>query len=235
MRAVVLLLLVANLVLWAGWRLGGGEGNGEPDRVAQQIAADRIRIVARNEPPPATRPAGETRLRCIAWGGLGEATADKLSPLITRRAPEVMLARETEQAIINGYRVQLDKLGARAAAERKARDLRELGVADYLVTGGNGAWLISLGVFSSEAAANTHLAAMRKRGVRSASIERVDYKETRVRISVSGDAASVDAAAAEVARELPDLRSELCVAPEATPAAPAEGTTTAPEDSGSAR
>lgn len=235
MRVIVLLLVVANLVLWAGWRLGGAEGSGEPDRLAQQIAADKIRIVARNEPPPATRPGGEARVRCVAWGGLGEAIADTLPPLVTRRAPEVMVARETEQATINGYRVQIDKLGARAAAERKARELRELGVTDYMVTGGNGAWVVSLGIFSSEAAANTHLATLRKRGVRSASIERVDYREARVRISVSGEATSVDAAVAEVARELPDLRSEICAAPEATPAAPGEGASQAAEDAGATR
>ncbi len=55
MRVAFLILLLANVVLffWGQSRLGTGDGGREPERMAQQVAPDKLRIV----PPDALKPA----------------------------------------------------------------------------------------------------------------------------------------------------------------------------------
>lgn len=225
MRTVVLLLVIANLVLWGASRLGvGGSPAGEPERLAQQIGPERLKIVARGEPPPATAvPAMATKpaekpaveLACLSFGGLADDLADALVPIVTRRAPELMVARDRDQIHVNGHRVQIDQLGSRAQAERKARELRDLGVNDYTIVGNGGIWVVSLGVFSNEAAARSRLSALRNRGVRSAEVQAITYPDSRARVTVSGAAEAVARAGEAVRQSQPELTPETCVAPPA--------------------
>lgn len=55
MRIAFLLLIVVNLALfsWGEWYRGFQEGGREPQRMAQQLAAEKLRIV----PPPAPQQA----------------------------------------------------------------------------------------------------------------------------------------------------------------------------------
>ena len=241
MRTVVLLLVIANLALWGASRLGvGGSPSGEPERLAQQIGPERLKIVARGEPPPAsampattTAPAEKAavELACISYADLADEAADALVPIVTRRAPELMVARDRDQIHVNGHRVQIDQLGSRALAERKARELRDLGVNDYTIVGSGGVWVVSLGVYSDDAAARARLSALRKRGVRSAGVQAITYPDSRARVTVSGAADSVARAGEAVRQSQPDLTPEACVAspaddgkdPSADDSRPADG------------
>lgn len=237
MRLAVLLLVVANFVVWGIARTEVGQGSGaEPERLAQQIEPQRLKILSRGEPPPL--PAGHhaepmaavppPELACLSYSDLSDETADALVPIITRRAPDLMVARDRGQVHVNGFRVQIDRLGSRAHAERKAGELRDLGVSDYTIVGGGGVWVVSLGVFANEAGAKARLAQLRKKGVRSADTLAITYPDNRVRVTVSGDAASVDRASTAVREERPELSPEVCEAPPASasaPSLPASGST----------
>ena len=61
-------------------------------------------------------------------------------------------------------------LAGKEAADKKAGELKQLGVTDFFVIQDKSAlqWGISLGIFKSEEAARNHLAALNKKGVRSA-------------------------------------------------------------------
>ncbi len=67
----------------------------------------------------------------------------------------------------------------RAAAQKKAAELKKLGVEEYFVVQEEGRqrWALSLGVFRTEDAAKARLEALRARGVKSAA---VGQRETRV-------------------------------------------------------
>ena len=55
MRVAFLILLLANVILffWGQSRLGTGGGGREPERMAQQVSPDKLRIV----PPDVLKPA----------------------------------------------------------------------------------------------------------------------------------------------------------------------------------
>jgi len=70
----------------------------------------------------------------------------------------------------DGYWVHIPPLKTRAEADRKARELMDLGVTDFLVVQDAGQWrnAISLGIFRTDEAAQTFLAKLKQQGVRSA-------------------------------------------------------------------
>jgi hypothetical protein len=62
--------------------------------------------------------------------------------------------------------------GSKEGADKKAAELRALGVTNYFIMSDNSPlrWAISLGVFKTESAAQNQLAALMKQGVRTARI-----------------------------------------------------------------
>lgn len=73
---------------------------------------------------------------------------------------------------ISSYVVYMPPQGSKEGAEKKAAELRALGVRNYFIMSDNTPmrWAISLGVFKTEAAAQNQLAALSKQGVRTAKI-----------------------------------------------------------------
>jgi hypothetical protein len=155
--------------------------------LAQQLDPHKLRIVTERElarapaPQPAKpKPAAPepVSLACLEWGSFSptEATraAQRLEPLALGARLAQYRGEETA-----GWWVHMPPQGNRAAALRKAAELKKLGVEDYFILQDAGPlrWALSLGVFSTEDAAKAHLEALRARGVRSALIDR---RETRV-------------------------------------------------------
>jgi len=60
MRALVFFLILANLLFWA-WVQGylGASSNPDAQRVQQQLLAERVRVVSRDEPPSAAKAPAE--------------------------------------------------------------------------------------------------------------------------------------------------------------------------------
>jgi hypothetical protein len=79
---------------------------------------------------------------------------------------------QVERAVIDagGYWVYIPPARSKSEADRKVRELRELGVTEFFVVQDAGQWrnAISLGIFRTEEAAQAFLAGLRQRGVRSA-------------------------------------------------------------------
>ena len=73
---------------------------------------------------------------------------------------------------ISSYMVFIAPQGSKEAAERKAEELKSLGISNYFIMNDSAPlkWAISLGVFKSETAAQTLLAALNKQGLSSAKI-----------------------------------------------------------------
>ena len=68
--------------------------------------------------------------------------------------------------------VYIPPQGDKDAADKKASELKRLGLSNYFIIQDNSnlRWGISLGVFKTEAAARNHLANLTQQGVRSARI-----------------------------------------------------------------
>jgi len=232
-KAIVFLLVLANLLFYAfieGYF--GQPDNPDAMRVAQQVAPDAMRIVARGEAPPAADPqavaeppqavgetppveapartAAEARVEtlCLAWGPLTLGEAEKFSALVGERFADFRLSR---QGGGDGWWVHIPPLADKAAADKKGAELKALGIGDYfIVQDGLSRNAISLGVFTTEKGGRERLAELKGKGVRSARLGLRPDKDGGVRFELSGPAAQADALQAELAAALPKRSPRDC-------------------------
>ena len=168
MRTIFILLLLANVTLFAYTRLDRA-GNGDAARLAEQVQPDKIRLLTPQQ-VAALGPAKVAALAdvCLEWGPLSEADRARafadleplaLGKLLTQRRIETTFA----------FWVFLPPVGNRADAERRAADARAKGVGDAsIVESGPQRFAVSLGAYPNEDAAKTRLAQVVAQGVTNA-------------------------------------------------------------------
>lgn len=128
--------------------------------------------------PPSMTPAPSPDTQCFYWSGLNASDADHLTALLTAGG---MVPRQSSVAAPTSWWVRIPPQGSREAAERRVRELKAQGIADLYIVPDEGPnqFAISLGLFKTEASSNQHLAQLRAKGVRGASIavrETVEYR-----------------------------------------------------------
>lgn len=168
MRVILILLALANVALFALTRLDTVAA-GEPQRMAEQVQPDKIRLLTAQQ-VAALNPAKSGTLGdvCVEWGPLSEAERVRalaeiaplnLGPALTQRRVEA-----------DGYVVTLNGFANRAAADRRAAELRARGIADVAVIERGGGTSLSLGLFRSEQAANGRADALAQAGIAGARV-----------------------------------------------------------------
>ena len=121
-----------------------------------------------------TKPADKPALACFEWRGVlpddlpnvrKKLSALKLGGDVHVQLPDVDRSKVR-------YWVYITPRSSQADAQRKADELKTLGVADYFVVNDGSKWqnAISLGLFSSKDAADRRLADLKEQGVRSAQV-----------------------------------------------------------------
>ncbi len=191
MRILFFVLLLANVVFLAWSYVGSGPATGETQLVGQQVNPEAIRLLAADqvavlaaerakaaERPSATPPPKPTVAECLDLGPLSLSDVPRAEQLLEPLGLGARLAqRRTEETA--SHWVFMPPQGNRQAANRKAAELKNLGVEDFFVIQDDPKlrFAISLGVFKSEEAARARLAELRARGVRSA---QVGARETTV-------------------------------------------------------
>jgi hypothetical protein len=170
MRTVLLLLLLANLTLFGYTKLDS-VGAGEAVRLKQQVRPDKIASLT----PQQVAALGPGKVAglpdvCLEWGPFSEndrtrALADleglQLGRLLTQRRVEA-----------DGYWANLAPFATRAAADRRAAEIRQQGIGDVsVVDNGRGQFAVSLGVFRTEPAARTRAEALASQGVANIRVE----------------------------------------------------------------
>jgi hypothetical protein len=189
MRPLVFLLILANLFFFA-WTEGYFSTSVEPDtlRIEQQLLADRINIVARDEPPAVPvktekiekvteKKPEKVAEACLQLSELPVADMLKAERLVA----EKFAAFKSERSMHNGsgsFWVFIPPLSGKAEADKKAGELKALRVPEFFIVQEAGAnrFAISLGIFSSKEAAAERLAELREKGVRSARVGERDIK-----------------------------------------------------------
>lgn len=146
---------------------------------------------------------------CVAYARVSLQRAHEIERVAQGLGHELALARETIEAP-GGWWVRLPPSESLQAAERRARELRGLGVRDLFIIreAGPNQFAISLGLFRSEAGARQHLADLQSRRVRGAEI--AVRNPAVARVEVRGPAPLVRALAEQLAGELPDTASSDC-------------------------
>lgn len=200
MRTLVFLLILGNLVFFAYARGYFGQSvHPDSERVKQQLQPDKVIVVARGEGPPATvqpaaaAPRNPPEMACLQWEGLGEREADKLAVAAVALPGAQPVQRETDKVTRTRHWVRIGPLATQALAERKAAEATKLGVRSHEVIADGDRWALSMGLFSTREAAENHLAALRKQGIRSATLGERSDVQARVRAVWRGPASDAEA------------------------------------------
>jgi hypothetical protein len=169
MRVILILLLLANVALFALTRLDSVAG-GEPQRLAEQVQPDKIQLLTAQQVAALNPAKAATTLAdvCLEWGPLGEADAKRaLADLAPLNLGAQLSQRRVEG---DGFLVTLNGFANRAAADRRAAELRARGIGDVAVIERNGVPTLSLGVFRTEQGANGRADALAQAGIAGARV-----------------------------------------------------------------
>lgn len=229
LRVTVLVLFLANLLALAVWKggLGGGASGGEPERLSNQLNPERLRLVAEvSQPAPApvvaapaavapaeSAPAPEpvpappaqaadtAPPACVAFSGLSADQAAELSARVAKTGAGFKLS-ESRGVGASSWWVHIPSQGNKEGADRKAAELRRLGVDDLFIVqdAGPNQFAISLGLFRNEQAAGRHLSLLREKGVRSAQI--ASRGASVLRVEVRGPSDSLATLASDLSERL---------------------------------
>jgi hypothetical protein len=233
-RALLLVLLAINLLLFAAGRGWLGGGSGAPERLAAQLHPDKIRIVAvaPRDPPPVPPAVAEVPAAPPAPKGEPEtAAAPAAEPAPQSAAPVcrryAALARERAAALAEVARpagvklaqkagepasfwVQVPPQANREELERRIAELKQAGVTDYFVVQEPGANhnAISLGLFKLEKMAQDMREKLRAKGVAQVRIQAREGPAGRVAVELRGAPAAVAAVVAQAG--LGELKQQPC-------------------------
>ncbi|SFC61727.1 SPOR domain-containing protein [Massilia yuzhufengensis] len=185
LKFVFWVLLAANAVLFAyghGYlgKVEGGEH--EPQRLKNQLAAGRMVMLTAAEAraavdsaapaAPPTEPvaaAAPATIACTQAGAFSATDARRFEPRIARLAlgPRVIRTSVPFQEVTS-HLVYLPPNGGKEGADRRVAELKEKGVTNLFVMQGDSPlrWAVSLGVFKTDAAAQTLVTSLGRQGVR---------------------------------------------------------------------
>lgn len=200
LRAVFLFLILANLLFFA-WAQGyfGGKGEGrEPQRLANQLAPEKLSIVGVGSAPPPSIMAA-TPETCRQVSGLAQKDALLLRTQAAEKFPGLrMVVKSSKNQFI--YWVLIPSLANRLTADKKLAELKQLGLGDFSVVLEEGSYkfAISLGQFANERDAGEFLQSLAKRGAKSAKLQVRENQAEQTLLEIHGPAALLD-------RQLPEL------------------------------
>jgi hypothetical protein len=183
-RAFFLLLVLANVgfFTWANY-FSEGDTQSDPRPLARQVAPEKLRVLSPNavpKAPPApavpAKPAPEgvasaPGKTCVEWGSFAAADVPRATEALAPLAlgPRLLPRTADENA---SWWVFMPPRGGRAEAQKKAAELKALGIGDFFIVQEEGPmrFAVSLGIFKTEAAATGHLETLRAKGVKTAQV-----------------------------------------------------------------
>ncbi len=170
MRILLILLLLANLTLYAYTRLDSGSG--EAVLLQDQIQPDKIKLLT----PQQVATLGPAKVAaladvCIEWGPFSDPDrARALADLESLALGRLLTQKRVE--FDGGYWVNMAPFPTRAAAETRIAELRRQGVRDLAVADvGRGQFAVAFGTFRTEAAAVARAEELAVLGVKLAKVQ----------------------------------------------------------------
>ena len=218
-------LLGVNALLFAygqGYLGNFKGGEREPARIKNQLNTDKLTLVSAARVSAPAAPAGGATpvpasaapvLACFEIGNFAPGEARRFeSRLAALELGQRQSRVDVNEQSITSHMVFIPSPGNREGAERKVAELRELGVTNlYIIPDAQpmrGA--ISLGVFKSDAAAETQLAALVKQGVRGARIAGRGPQVVKAAYQFRGGDAALRGRITEVAARFPAQQERRC-------------------------
>jgi len=174
MRLLFLILLLANVIGFAYIRYAESRTGADAQIALLQISPEKVKLLKprgkdkaaaalpSSLPPPA--------LACLEWGSFVAADAPRAAAALARfDLADKLSQREVSDA---GWWVYVPPLKTKVEADKKAGEVKALGIGDLFVVQENNQWrfALALGTFKTEEAANNYLAQLRQKGLRSAAV-----------------------------------------------------------------
>jgi hypothetical protein len=216
-RIACLALVAANVFLFAWtYALAPPDSGTDPRPLANQIDPAQLKILSPQELAAAQSVQAErpAPVSCVEWGTFTLAAAPRAEQALEPLAlgPRLTTRRGEETA---HWWVFIPPKDGKAAAQKAVNDLKSLGLDDFHVMNEEGKmrWAISLGVFSSEAAAKVRLEAVREKGVRTAQAGLRETVVTKVSFRLQGADAALRARLGEIAEQFPGSEVRDCPTP----------------------
>lgn len=210
MKWVFVILLIVNVVLGGYLYLQHTRPNSDSQLINLQMNADKIRVI----PEPA-RPKRSARTACLEWGSFGDLEIGRVREALSAAdlGQRVSAGKETVTA---KWWVYMPRQRSRARMERKANELRKLGITDLDTITERGRWqyAISLGAFRKEISARSYREQLEKSGVRTAVVGEREQRVTQTTLTIRAPSASESARLVELAARFPgsDMRAGECQA-----------------------
>ncbi|PUA18042.1 SPOR domain-containing protein [Glaciimonas sp. PCH181] len=221
LKFIFWLLVLGNVGLFALQRgylddAGIVSSGREPARLTSQLQADKIKLMAATDlagpkntaatsagvstsapqasnagtaTPPASAISAAPAA-CTEIGNFNAAEARRFSSQLAELAPRLSASRREIQEV-GSYRVFLPTLGSKEAANKKAAELRALGITDFFVIQEEPPLLygISLGTFKMEEAAQLQVKLLEKKGI--AGLQIAPRNATAIKVAFQLQALSV--------------------------------------------
>jgi hypothetical protein len=204
----------------------------EPERMAHQLNADSMKPItvalaeAKSSADVAVEsPAGKPDpAACSEVGGFDAAGAKRFESAVQTLALGDKLSHHEVEEVAHNI-VYIPSQGSKEGAEKKATELRHLGVTDFYIIqdAGDLHWGISLGVFKTEESARGLLAALSQKGVHSARLGTHSVSSTRVVYQLRNLDVAAKAGLDKILLDFPHIEKHACTADapaDAKPAAP---------------
>ncbi|CAM3095780.1 SPOR domain-containing protein [Janthinobacterium lividum] len=155
----------------------------EPARLKNQLQAGKLTLLTQEQAtapaaeegatPTAAAPAPPTSYACTEVGNFLLADGRRFEAQVAALdLGDRQSRRNVAGQEISSYMVYIPPQGSKEGADRKAGELKQLGVTNYFIMNESSPlrWGISLGVFKSETSAQSQLASLNKQGVHSARV-----------------------------------------------------------------
>ncbi len=188
-RVFFLVLLLANLLVfvWAAGYLGTPNEGREPERLRQQLQADRLKVTVSVATP---RKEDAPEMVCRRVGPLGVSEAAALDEAITAKGGSADQAAIDEST----YWVYIPAVAGKAASKEIAV-LKKAGIKDYSLIKDKGPNLnaVSFGYYSREETAKGQMEKLAKAGIKSAKILERSSPTGKVTLNARGTVEMLEA------------------------------------------
>lgn len=217
MKALFLLLLLANLTFFAYAQGYFGLMSGSDDvALRQPLNADKIRLLSATQVASLPKVKPVPRMAsCLEWGSFSPADELRAEQALQSLALGDRISQR-RQDDTGSWWVYLPPQGSKANGDKKLGELKKLGVEDFFMIQDEGKWhyAISLGVFSSQDAANKRLEALRAKGVRTAQAALRDSASQKMTMQIRDGGEAAVARVNEIKAGYPGTEAKACVLPE---------------------
>jgi len=182
-----------------------------------QMNADEIRIVPEPVLPEPVRSQVSTsrseRTACLEWSSFGDLELRRVRNAMSSMGLGDRVTARKEQVTTNWW-VYMPPQRSQARMERKADELVDLGITDFITITEEGRWryAIALGAFREEEGARDYLAQLRDKGVRSGDIGKREQRVMQTTLIIRAPSPIESTRLVELATQFPgsEMRATEC-------------------------